>query len=122
MSQSTTILRGLRCRCHKCGEGRVFDGYLRLKDHCEICGEDFTAADTADGPAFFVMFIALIIFGPFFFILPLTQWPLIALIPAFALVLGACLGFILWLLRPFKALLLNLQLSHKAEEAKFDSQ
>ena len=119
MSQPSPIMTGIRCKCYNCGRGSVFDGYLKLKSRCDSCGEDFSAADTADGPAFFVMFIALILFGPFFFILPLTGWPLIGLVPAFAVLLTACLAFILWLLRPFKALLLNLQLANKAEEARF---
>lgn len=120
MSRPSPIRTGLRTRCYKCGEGHVFDGYLALKDSCDVCGEDFSAADTADGPAFFVMFIALVLFGPFFFILPMTGWPLIGLVPAFALLLAACLAFILWLLRPFKGLLLNLQLANRAEEARFE--
>ena len=44
-----------RSRCPRCGKGRLFDGFLTLAKRCEVCGLDFSFADTADGPAFFVM-------------------------------------------------------------------
>lgn len=120
MSQPSPVLTGFRCRCYKCGEGEVFRGYLTPKTACEACGQSFEAGDTGDGPAFFVMFLALILFAPFFFILPLTGWPMYALVPAMLFLGVLTLGFILWALRPFKAILLNLQLANKAEEAKFE--
>ncbi|MCI4644798.1 MAG: DUF983 domain-containing protein [Hyphomonadaceae bacterium] len=124
MTQETNaqsaVLTGLRCRCYKCGEGKVFDGYLRLKTACEVCGEDFAKGDTGDGPAFFVMFGALILFGPFYFLLPLVDWPVWALALALLTLTGAMLGFIFWALRPFKAILLNLQLANNAAPAEFE--
>lgn len=30
---------GLVGRCPRCGEGRLFDGFLKQVDHCEHCGE-----------------------------------------------------------------------------------
>ena len=41
-------------RCPRCGEGHIFAGFLKLRDSCEVCGLDFSYADPADGPAFFV--------------------------------------------------------------------
>jgi len=49
------VRTGLRGRCPRCGEGRLFDGFLRLRDGCESCGLSFSFADPADGPAFFVI-------------------------------------------------------------------
>ena len=49
------IPTGLRGRCPRCGEGRLFAGFLRLAPRCEACGLDYSFADSADGPAFFVM-------------------------------------------------------------------
>lgn len=114
------VVSGLRCKCFNCGKGDVFAGYLRLNQKCPECGQDFAAADTADGPAFFVMFAALILFAPLFFLLPLTNWPVAGLVSGFAVLSAACLAFILWLLRPFKAVLMNLQLANRAEEARFE--
>src|SRR3712207_565974 len=46
---------GLKGRCPRCGEGRLFNGFLALRPSCAACGLDFGFADSADGPAFFVM-------------------------------------------------------------------
>src|SRR5438132_11504980 len=57
-SLRTPMMRGLACRCPRCGKGKLFAGFLTLAPHCERCGLDFSFADSADGPAFFVMFFA----------------------------------------------------------------
>lgn len=46
---------GVFGKCPRCGQGHLFTGFLTLKPECEICGLDFTFADPADGPAFFVI-------------------------------------------------------------------
>src|SRR3982751_4575912 len=46
---------GIRGRCPQCGEGRLFEGFLKLAPRCNVCGLDYSFADPADGPAFFVM-------------------------------------------------------------------
>ena len=46
---------GLQGRCPRCGEGRLFDGFLKIALRCNVCGLDYSFADPADGPAFFVM-------------------------------------------------------------------
>ncbi len=120
MSQKSPVMAGLKCRCFNCGEGQVFRGYLTIKPKCDTCGQDFSSADPADGPAFFAMFAALILFGPFAFILPLTGWSVWALVPAYIVLISAMMIFVLWLLRPLKAIMMNLQLHHRAEEARFE--
>jgi uncharacterized protein (DUF983 family) len=44
-----------RSKCPRCGEGKLFDGFLTLAPRCDACGLDYGFADPADGPAFFVM-------------------------------------------------------------------
>ena len=51
------IGRGLRGRCPRCGEGRLFQGFLSLRPACEHCGLDYSFADAGDGPAVFVILI-----------------------------------------------------------------
>src|SRR5690606_11427185 len=46
---------GLRGRCPRCGQGHLFKGFLSLRPNCEVCGLDYSFADSGDGPAFFVM-------------------------------------------------------------------
>jgi uncharacterized protein (DUF983 family) len=50
--------RGLFGRCPRCGKGALFAGFLNVAPRCDSCGQDFTFADSADGPAFFVMSFA----------------------------------------------------------------
>ncbi|HEX5327240.1 MAG TPA: DUF983 domain-containing protein [Acetobacteraceae bacterium] len=47
----------LRCRCPRCGEGRVLRGLLDVCERCEVCGLDLSAADTGDGPAVLVILL-----------------------------------------------------------------
>ena len=54
---------GLKGRCPRCGQGRLFDGFLKVRPACEACGLDFTAIQTGDGPATFIMQIAGFIVG-----------------------------------------------------------
>ena len=48
---------GLAGRCPRCGEGKLFKGFITIADKCEVCGQDFKFADSGDGPAIFVMLI-----------------------------------------------------------------
>src|SRR3712207_9462881 len=48
---------GLAGCCPRCGKGKLFRGFLALAPRCEVCGLDFGFADSADGPAFFIMSI-----------------------------------------------------------------
>lgn len=51
---------GLRGRCPRCGEGHLFEGFLKIRAKCEVCGLDYSFADPADGPAFFVIMFTCI--------------------------------------------------------------
>ncbi len=78
-------------------------------------------ADTADGPAFFVGSLAMILFAPFYFILPMLDIALPLKLLAWLVLLSAMGGFCLALLPRFKAVLFNLQVRNRAEEAKWSS-
>ena len=119
MSKPSPILAGLQLKCGNCGKGKLFRSYLKLNDACPVCGRDFSEADTADGPAFFVGFGVLVLTAPFIFILPMISMPVWAKIIAFAVLCAVVIGLILLLLPVAKAILLNLQLHHQAEQASF---
>jgi uncharacterized protein (DUF983 family) len=111
------IAAGLLGRCPRCGKGKLFAGFLALRPCCEHCGLDFSFADSADGPAFFVMFISgfivagsalavEIVYAPPYWVHALLWGPLIlitTLVP----------------LRPIKGLLIALQYHNKAAEGRF---
>ena len=111
------IVAGLLGRCPRCGEGRLFQGFLTLRSRCEHCGLDFSFADSADGPAFFVMFLSgfivagsalavEIIYAPPYWVHALLWGPLILITTLLPL-------------RPVKGLLIALQYHHKAAEGRF---
>ena len=49
------VRTGIRGHCPRCGEGRLFTGFLTLRSGCDACGLAYDFADPADGPAFFVI-------------------------------------------------------------------
>jgi uncharacterized protein (DUF983 family) len=53
----TAMRRGFRCRCPRCGEGRLFRAFLKVDDHCSSCGLDFTPHRADDLPAYLVIVI-----------------------------------------------------------------
>ncbi len=122
MTNPSPILSGLRQRCGACGEGKLFRAYLKLNDTCPHCGRDMTAADTADGPAFFVGFGVLILTAPFLFLVPMSPLPVGLKVAAILLLALVITGLSMWLLPVAKGILLNLQLHHRSGEAEFEHQ
>ena len=111
-----SILKGLACRCPRCGKGRLFQGFLSLAPSCTSCGLDYAFADAGDGPAVFVIFIAgFIVMGAILALQILYQPPywLLALLLG-PLVLITTIGP----LRPMKGLLIALQYHHQAAEGR----
>jgi uncharacterized protein (DUF983 family) len=112
------IARGLRGRCPRCGEGKLFQGFLGLRERCDRCGLDYKFADAGDGPAVFVILIggaivvgaALItevVYQPPYWVHAALWLPLILLVT-------------LAPLRPLKGLMIALQFHHKAAEGRLE--
>ena len=51
------VLRGVRCRCPQCGQGRMFRGYLKVNDACPVCREDLSHHRADDGPAYLTILV-----------------------------------------------------------------
>lgn len=111
------VITGIRCRCPRCGKGALYKGYLKIADRCDVCDLDFSFADTADGPAFFVMSIVGIFGMAGFMWFEFTVHPPIWVhfVFTFPLMVVLCL----WMLRPFKGWMAAAQYKHKAKEARF---
>ena len=112
------IMRGLRGRCPRCGEGKLFTGFLGLRQSCDHCGLEYGFADAGDGPAvfmiliggFIVVFAAMVVevvYAPPYWVHAVLWVPLILLVT-----LGP--------LRPLKGLLIALQFHHKAAPGRLD--
>jgi uncharacterized protein (DUF983 family) len=114
---SGAIRAGLACACPRCGEGKLFQGFLTVRPRCEVCGLDYSFADSGDGPAVFIMFLAgFVVVGAAL----ITE---IAYQPPFwvhaALWLPLILLVTLGPLRPMKGLMIALQYHHQAAETRF---
>lgn len=107
---------GFLCKCPNCARGRLFDRFLKVTPGCAACGYDFSAEDSGDGPAVFVVlivgfvvtFAALLVevkYAPPYWLHAVLWLPLM-------------LGLSLGLLQPFKGLLLAIQFCHGAAEAR----
>jgi uncharacterized protein (DUF983 family) len=112
------VSAGLRGRCPRCGEGRMFAGMFSVAKQCGVCGLDYTFADAGDGPAVFVILIIGFVvvgsalgvemnYGPPLWLHFLLWVPL-----ALVLSLGA--------LRLMKGVLIALQYANKAAEGRID--
>ena len=106
----------LLCRCPRCGEGRLFAGFLDPAPRCEACDLDYRFIDSGDGPAVFVILVvgfvvvaaALITevkYAPPYWVHAVLWVPMILILS-------------LGLLRPLKAAMIGLQYRHKAREGR----
>jgi uncharacterized protein (DUF983 family) len=104
----------LRCRCPRCGEGRLFQKILEVRPLCECCGLDLAQSDSGDGAAALVILVlGAIVVGLAFWIefhihpplwLHAIIWPLVTVPLGIALI------------RPTKAALIAMQYRHRASE------
>lgn len=113
----SVLQAGLRCRCPRCGRGRLFTDlvhFLKVAETCEVCGLDLRPEDAGDGPAVLIMFVTgplvvgLAVLLEIFFHPPLWLHAVLW-IPTILLTSIA-------LLRPLKAMLIAQQYRHRAGE------
>lgn len=107
---------GVRGRCPRCGQGHLFKGFLTLAPSCEVCGLDYSFADPADGPAFFVICFACVPSVAFAMWLEIAHtapyW--VHLFTTLPLLLLTCIPP----LRPLKGWLVASQYIYKAQEGR----
>src|SRR6185369_10906961 len=107
MGRANPLLSGAAGRCPNCGEGHLFEGFLRVAPRCDACGYDLAKADSGDGPAVFVILIAgfIVAFGALFTEVAVHPPVWVHLV----LWLPGTLILCLLLLRPMKGLMLAAQ-------------
>jgi len=93
----------------------LFDGFLTVAESCAVCGLDLRKADSADGPAVFVIFILGFLMVPlallFEAMVEPPLWLHVVIWPP--LILAGSLA----LLRPMKGVMIALQYHHKASDS-----
>jgi len=116
--QQSSVAVGLKRRCPRCGEGKLYKSFLKIAEKCDRCDLDFSEIDSGDGPAVFIIMIAgFIIVGLVLYVevvyrpdywVHLVLWlPLSVLLP-------------LVLLPVLKAWLAAQQYRHKAREGRLE--
>lgn len=113
-SLSGSLGFGLRGRCPRCGRGRLFEGFLAIRERCEVCDLGLAGHDSGDGPAVFGIFILSFgIVGLAGFVEHLFSPPLWVHVLVWTPVIIA--GGLL-LLRPLKGLMVAIQYRVRSTE------
>ncbi len=101
----------LRCRCPRCGEGRLYDGLLTVRERCDHCEMDLSKLNAEDGAAFFIIVVYSAI------IIPLALWVEFTFSPPtwvhLLIWIPVVVGGSIMLMRPLKAWLIGQQYRHK---------
>lgn len=118
MAGANPLLWGALGRCPNCGEGWLFEGFLKVSPRCGACGFDLAAADSGDGPAVFVILIAgfIVAFGALVTMVAYRAPVWLTLLIWLPMTLVICLA----LVRPMKGLMLAAQFMNKASQARHD--
>lgn len=112
----TPASTGIPGRCPRCGQGRLFDGYLTTAKGCQVCKLDYATFDSGDGPAvLIILFVGFIVMGaallvevayePSYWVHAVLWLPLI-------------IGLPLAMLRPMKGVFLAGQYHNSAAEGR----
>jgi uncharacterized protein (DUF983 family) len=103
----TALKRGFRGRCPRCGEGKLFRAFLKVDDHCSVCGLDFTPHRADDLPAYLVIVIVGHLVVPLALMIETNYSPPVAL--QLAVYLPLTLVLSLLLLQPVKGAVVGMQ-------------
>ena len=101
------LKRGLRGRCPRCGEGKLFRAFLKTADSCSVCGQDFTPHRADDLPAYLVIVIVGHIVVPLALFIETNYAPPVAL--QLSIYMPLTLVCSLALLQPVKGAVVALQ-------------
>lgn len=101
------ILRGLRGRCPRCGEARLFMRFLKPIPHCPQCGQDWTHQQADDFPAYVSILVTGHLMVPL--IVVLTRDTELSVTALMAVVLPLTLALLIGLLQPAKGAVIALQ-------------
>ncbi len=101
------LLRGWRRVCPKCGQGQIFSGYLKVRDHCSVCQECLHHQRADDGPAYLTILIVGHIMAPLMLAI-YTEFEPDPIIMASAFSVG-CVALSLYLLPRIKGSWIGLQ-------------
>jgi uncharacterized protein (DUF983 family) len=103
----TSIKRGFRGRCPRCGQGKLFRAFLKVDTNCSVCDLDFTPHRADDLPAYLVIVIVGHIVVPIALLIETNYSPPVWL--QLAIYLPVTLFASLALLQPVKGAVVGMQ-------------
>ena len=103
----TSIKRGFRGRCPRCGEGKLFCAFLKVANKCSVCDLDFTPHRADDLPAYLVIVVVGHIVVPMALFIETNYSPPVAL--QLAIYLPFTFVASLALLQPVKGAVVGMQ-------------
>ena len=98
---------GYRRRCPRCGEGALFTGYLKVKDHCPVCDQALHHHRADDGPAYLTILIVGHLMAPLIHIV-FTRFRPDPWVMATIFTVG-CVALSLYLLPRLKGVVVGIQ-------------
>ncbi len=104
----TLLARGFRRTCPRCGETRLFDGFLKLNISCRACGQALGHIRADDFPPYLTMIIVGHMVVPLILLAEKTLHPSITL--HLTVWLPVTLAMTLWLLPRIKGLIVGWML------------
>lgn len=116
--QQSSISVGLKRRCPRCGEGKLYKSFLKIAEKCDRCDLDFSEIDSGDGPAVFIIMIAGFIIVALVLYVEVAYRPDYWVHLVFWLPLSILLPLVL--LPILKAWLAAQQYRHKAREGRLE--
>lgn len=102
------LKRGFSGRCPACGKGHVFRAYLKVRDGCEVCGEELHHHRADDAPPYLTILVVAHVMGGLM-VLVLGTWDELPSWVNMTLWPGLVLGLSLTLLPRIKGALIALQ-------------
>ena len=55
-TSAEAVALGLSQKCPRCGQGSLYQSFLKVRTSCEVCSLDLSREDSGDGPAAFLIF------------------------------------------------------------------
>ncbi|WP_369026817.1 DUF983 domain-containing protein [Qipengyuania sp. RANM35] len=101
------ILRGVRSRCPRCGDGKIFRKWLKPVDKCPHCSLDISGQRADDFPAYIAMFATGHLLAPVLILLA-GDYDLSPLVVV-AIIIPLAIAMMIALLQPAKGAVIALQ-------------
>ena len=73
----TGLMRGFTGRCPECGQGKLFERYLRVDQYCPACGHQNGAYKADDAPPYFtILIVGHLVVAPLLVFKFIWTWPI----------------------------------------------